>query len=315
MLYMTLEGNRPGRVFVNQLTDPSMALIWTGMEYAYLVGESTNLRAAIVKVVEERIVPALDKAGLDFLTLFLAGVSPSDVVPWFPQRRPVSFGVNSFSFERDRFESTSRQAKPLQPGYQLVKLDRHTLEQAPYQGIREDILFCWETLERFEALGLGTSIRSSQGRAVSACYALAYGAEAYHINIWTHPDHRRKGLARYAAAAFLDESLGKKRPIYWINDAPNIASRRLAESLGFVYTGDLATVDIPVHPGAFHVSLAEHFADYLGLYRQAGELYDTALTIQEGDTEAFQKAATLWDQAGDIYKAEEYRRKAHATGN
>jgi RimJ/RimL family protein N-acetyltransferase len=310
VLYMVLEGNRAGRIFVDRPSTPGVALLWTGMEYAYLMGDATGCRADVVDVVEGTILPALETAGLGFVTVFPFGVSPATVQAWFPYRLPVSFGVNAFTFEPERFARLRREARALPPGYELGRLDRETLEQAAYQRIQEDVLFCWDSLERFEALGLGTCLASPQGEVVSACYAIATGAEAFHITIWTHPDHRRRGLARHAAMAFLDDSLPQGRSIYWINDAPNVASRRLAESVGFVYAGDLATVDIPVEPHRFHLSLAEHFARTLGLYRQAGELYDRAFVLQAGTPEAYQRAAEAWHHAGDEAKAEKYRLKA-----
>ena len=312
ILYMVLEGNRPGQILVDRTSNPCVAFIWTGMEYAYLIGDPAGYSAEVVHVVEQTILPALETVGLEFISIFAYGVSPAAVQAWFPTRRPVSFGVNSFAFERNRFEGLRLGVRPLPPGYERVRLDRRTLDQAAYQGIQQDILFCWESLERFEALGLGYSISGPQGEVVSACYAIAYGAEAFHINIWTDGEHRRKGFARQAAIAFLDESLQEDRTIYWINDAPNIASRRLAESVGFVHAGDLATVDIPVHPHQFHLGLAQHFANYLGLYRQAGELYDEAFAIQAGSSEAYHQAAYVWHQAGDPAKAERYRQEAAA---
>jgi hypothetical protein len=53
-------------------------------------------------------------------------------------------------------------------------------------------------------------------------------------------------------------------------------------------------------------------ASYLGLYRQAGELYDVAFAIQAGSSEAYHKVAFVWHQAGDPAKAEMYRQKAAA---
>ena len=313
MLYMVLEGNRPGRIFVDRPSNPSVALIWNGMEYAYLVGDSAEAGLEVAQVVEQSILPALDEAGLDFISLFIFGVSPDVVQSWFPKRLPVSFGVNSFTFERSRYEMLRQRTRPLPPSYKKVKLDKHTLEQPAYQGIREDIMYCWDSLDRFEAFGLGYAIQNSQGEVVCACYAIGYGARAFHIDIWTHHDHRRKGLAQHAALAFLEESLQKDQTIYWINDAPNIASRCLAESVGFIYAGDLATVDIPVHPHQFHLNLADHFTNYLGLYRQAGELYEMAFAIQAGNSEVYQKAALVWRQAGDLAKAGLYQQKAEAS--
>lgn len=312
MLHGVIEGNQTGRVFVNCISDPSVAFIWTNMEYAYLIGDAASVSSEIVEIIEQTILPSLDKDGLGFLSIFPDGISPVDVQAWFPHRKPVSFGVNSYVFEREKFELQKTQTKPLPPDFVLVKLDGHTLEREISQSIREDILFCWESLERFDDLGLGYCIQSKQHGVVSACYAIGYGARAYHINIWTHPNHQRKGLARNAATAFLTESLQEGRTIFWINDTPNIASRHLAESLGFVYAGDLETVDIPVHPYRFHLGLAEHFSNYLGLYQQAGELYDTAFSIQTGTSQAYLKAALVWDEAGDHAKADEYRQKAAA---
>jgi len=312
MLYSVLEGNRVGRVFVDHISDPTLAFIWTNMEYSYLVGDSACLGKEIVNIVEQIILPFLDEAELDFLSIFPFGVLPADVQAWFPARRPVSFGVSSYIFERDKFMKLSADVKPLPSDFELVKLDTQNLNHKDFQGSRDDILFCWDSLERFDTFGLGYCIYSQQYGVVSVCYAIGYGAGAYHINIWTHHEHRQKGFARNVAIAFLTKSLQEDKEIYWINDVPNIASRLLAESLGFTHNGILPTVDVPVHPYRFHLGLAEHFSDYLGLYREAGELYDMAFSIRAGNSAVYYKAALAWDAAGDLEKAEAYRQKAAA---
>ena len=312
MLHSVIEGNQTGRIFADHISNPSAAFIWSNMEYAYLISDSPSIGTGIIEIVEETILPTLDKAGIGFLSIFPYGVSPADVQAWFPQRRPVSFGVNSYIFEPQKFEIVRAQANPFPPDFELIKLDGKTLGREVLQGIRDDILFCWKSLEHFDRLGLGYCIQSQQHGVVCACYAIGYGAKAYQINIWTNREHRRKGFARNATIAFLTESLNEGKTIYWINDAPNIASRRLAESLGFVYTGDLATVDIPVHPYHFHLSLAEHFSNYLSLPRQAGELYDIAFSIQAGTPETYRKAALVWREAGDLIKENIYHQKAAA---
>ncbi len=71
-------------------------------------------------------------------------------------------------------------------------------------------------------------------------------------------------------------------------------------------------MDIPVYPHTFHLGLAEHFASYLGLYRQAGELYDEAFAIRAGDSEAYAQAASVWRQAGDAARRRCFRQKAAA---
>ncbi len=68
MLYGVIEGNRPGHIYANRISDPSVALIWTNMEYAYLIGNSASVSSELVEIIEQKILPGLDKDGLSFLT-------------------------------------------------------------------------------------------------------------------------------------------------------------------------------------------------------------------------------------------------------
>ena len=72
VLHSALEGNRPGQVFVDRPSNSSVALIWTGMEYAYLIGEPAGYGAEVVQVVEELILPILEEARSDL----------HDLCPW-----------------------------------------------------------------------------------------------------------------------------------------------------------------------------------------------------------------------------------------
>jgi hypothetical protein len=313
MMYFVLEGHRSGRVFVDRPPSdkPSLVLIWTGMEYAYLIGQgSGRWAAAVYDTIEGTILPSLAQDGLEFVSVFPYGVATADLLDWFQERKPVSFGVNAFTFDRAKFHRLQAGVGAVPSGYGLLKLDGNSLALPSLQSIREDIIFCWGSVERFLELGLGYSIVDQQGEVASACYAIAFGAQAFHVTIWTRQAHRRKGLARQAAAALLRESLEADHSIYWINDAPNVASRKLAESLGFVYAIDLHPVDIPVHPYRFHLGLAKHFCEYLELYKQAGELYDVALSILDGDPDAYRQAARAWESAGYPAKARRYLKKA-----
>ena len=73
------------------------------MEYVYLIGEYAGAGADVVQVVEKKILPALDEDGLEFISILPYGVPPAEVQSWFLKRQSVSFGVNAFTFERNRF--------------------------------------------------------------------------------------------------------------------------------------------------------------------------------------------------------------------
>lgn len=315
MLYAVLEGFQPGRVFVDQGARPSFALVWGGMEYAYLGGHlnSPEHQQAVSKIVEEEMLPALEGSG--FVSVFPPDEAARQLLlTMFSHREPVSYGVNIYNFCGGESSNLSNHPGKLPTGYSLARLDQDNLAQEEFSHIQDDIIYCWESVGRFLELGLGFSVLH-QGKPVSSCYAIGYGAGAYHITISTARDHRRKGLAKQAASAFLHQSLSDGKTIYWLNDAPNIASRKLAESLGFIYRQDLYPVDIPCAPGPFHLGLAGHFYSYLNLYQQAGELYQKAFKFQQGDVDTYLNAARAWARAQFPERALDCLQKAARAGS
>jgi GNAT superfamily N-acetyltransferase len=284
MMHTVLEGNQAGRVIADHPRRPTAALIWSGMEYAYLVGEKAEgFITALKPYLEDTILPAVGESGLGFVSVFPENQAVrQSLLSAFADRAPTSYGMNGYIFDLERFQAGQKDLPPLPEGYTLVKLDRDRLGTVAFQAAREDLEFCWESIDRYLEFGSGCAV-VYEGRPVSSCYTIAYGAGAYHITICTGPKHRRKGLARRAAAALVADALEEGKTNYWINDAPNTASRRLAESLGFVYTGDIYPVDIPAEPGPFHRGLAGHFAGYLEDYHEAERLYRTALRFNPED--------------------------------
>lgn len=86
------------------------------------------------------------------------------------------------------------------------------------------------SIERFVADGLGFAVMHS-GRVVAAATSYAVSARRVEIAIATHPDYRRRGLARVVAARLLAEVIvGGRRPEW---SASNPISKRLALSLGY----------------------------------------------------------------------------------
>jgi RimJ/RimL family protein N-acetyltransferase len=316
MMYSILEENQAGRVFVDHPYHPTAALIWTGMEYAYLSpqGESATFLRTLKKLITEVILLAVDQAGLGFVSVLNRGEADRQaLIKVFKDRKPVSYGINTYAFDPEMFWTVKADQRVLPTEFLLLKLDQMLLNQPNHEFIREDIVFCWESLNRYLELGLGYSIQH-QGKVVSSCYAIAYGADAYHINIQTNPEHRQSGLAKHAAMAFLDSAFSDGKTVYWINDTPNIASRKLAQSLGFVYRGDIYPVDIPAQPYNFHLGLAHHFYTYLERYDQAVELYENAFSFQAGDENAYINAAKAWAMAGHQNEALDYLRLAVEKG-
>jgi RimJ/RimL family protein N-acetyltransferase len=297
MMHTVLEGHQAGQVLVDNPDHPNAALIWSGMEYAYLIGSGAeNFIPDVRPYIEDTILPALQNAGLGFVSIFPEGQSSRQaLLSEFSHRSPTSYRVDHYTFSTDKYQQQIKTMRPLKEEYTLVKLDREQLAKPAFQSTREDLEFCWESIDRFLELGLGWTVLC-EGQVAGTCYAIAFGAGAYHINIWTAPQHRRRGLAQRTAAALIDEALASGKTVYWLNDTPNTASHRLAESVGFIFAGQLYPVDIPAEPGPFHRGLARHFFNYLEDYREAERLYKISLAFNPEDADAVAGLALIQAQ-------------------
>ncbi len=305
MLYTVIEGNQPGRVFVDDREEPGCAYIWPRTEYSYIVGGSSSLDfyQSIHDLIEMEILPVMERNGMGFISIIPFTEAHREIfLELFNDRHPLSLGVNTFSFDEERFQNSHLTDYSLQDSFTLGMVDRGVLDLPVNEHIKEDIRYCWGSIGRFLELGMGTCILEG-GKVASCCYALAYGAGSYHVNIWTAREYRRRGFAKIVCAAFIDRCLTEGKALYWLCDRDNLASRCLAESLGYEYQGDLYPVDVPCNPFEFYLGLGEHFLYTLQCYDQASQLYETAFTLGDADKDAFYRAAIALARAG-------YREKA-----
>ena len=195
----------------------------------------------------------------------------------------------------------------------LKRIGAEELANPQNAHLAGEIAAYWGTTDSFLDEGAGYCVLDGEN-LVSWCYVQAYGQGAQTIDIWTASSHRRRGLGTLVAAAVIDSSLAEGYSPFWICDKANVGSRRLAERLGFEYTGDIFLVDIPFQPYDFYRGLAEHFFLPQGEYRQAAESYERAFSIQDGEAEDYYNAAVGWASAGERDRALEYIQKAIENG-
>jgi len=91
----------------------------------------------------------------------------------------------------------------------------------------------WPDADAFLAGG-GGWVAEVDGAAAALAFAAFRTGDDVELGIETAPAHRRRGLARAAAAAMIDDLLRAGRTPVWACREENAGSVRLAESLGFV---------------------------------------------------------------------------------
>lgn len=130
----------------------------------------------------------------------------------------------------------------LPKSYELKEFDEKLAEKAMVD-LKNDYLFeNFETVDEYLSRGIGYCI-THEGLVVSAATSMAMSKSALDIEIVTHQDYRRKGLASAVGAKLVLSSLDKGVNPVWL--AANEESEKLAMKLGFVKLDTYTSLYLP----------------------------------------------------------------------
>jgi GNAT superfamily N-acetyltransferase len=115
-------------------------------------------------------------------------------------------------------------------GFRVAQLDPELAEQFD-DDLRPHALSVFPSVDALLEHGIGYAVVAPDGRVAAQTSSYAISAQGVEIAIGTHPDFRRLGLARAAAASMLLGCLERDLRPEW--SASNPVSKRLARSLGY----------------------------------------------------------------------------------
>lgn len=130
------------------------------------------------------------------------------------------------SFDRERLEQLALAPK----GFSIRPADEALYRQCLSLPWCMDVVGAYSSYSAFEEHGFAVFALAGE-KIVAGCGVYAHADGQLEIEIDTHPDHRRKGLATACAARFLLCCLHRKITPHW--DAMTPISRSLAQKLGF----------------------------------------------------------------------------------
>jgi RimJ/RimL family protein N-acetyltransferase len=304
MLYATLESNRGGRVFVDQMISPRAACVWTNCEWAYITGgeDDGKFQRELQGLVLEEIIPNVKSMDRDFLSLFsFPDTYPAKLELLFRDQIPLKTKVNTFSFMQEAYFKGGDQLNCLPEGFKLRKIDKQLLNASGNESLKEEIEVYWGSIDIFDESGCGYCVLY-RSRMVSWCYVQAYGSGSQTIDIWTDPKYRSMGLGSAVVSAFIEAAECDGYIPFWLCDEANLASRRLAEKVGFKYEGDIELVDIPFRPFDFYRGLARYFFMPRKRYEEAANAYERAFEVKEGIGEDYFQVAIAWAKMEEFGK-------------
>lgn len=220
MILSCLQGHM-GTVWVDDLENPTVAQVLVGM-WVFYAGDS-NAKAAeelLHNIPEEALVIVnTDKWKNRIETIYDGRIK---------KFQRYAFKKNAEYLDYEHLQSF---LSTIPEGYELKKVDASIAHASSFQNLSEGFTGQFESIDDFIKKGIGYCILEN-GQVVCGATSYTIYDEGIEIEVCTHPDHRRKGLATIVCAALILYCLDRGKYPNW--DAANLNSVALAQKLGYV---------------------------------------------------------------------------------
>ncbi|MCI7677804.1 GNAT family N-acetyltransferase [Streptococcus orisratti] len=211
-----------GEVLVDDVENPKSALAKIGRcaSFGFLAGQPTVSLIEVCRGEDIILVPEdeawvklIDEAYEDIAQPFTRYATKKDTV-----------------FDTERLEKL---AANLPSDFALKPINENLYQQCLQEFWSQDLVANYKDVEEFLRLGLGYVI-VYENQIVSGASSYSTYKDGIEIEVDTHPDFRRKGLAKAVAAQLILECLKQNRYPSW--DAHTKNSLDLAKKLGYEFS-------------------------------------------------------------------------------
>ncbi|MFJ8455311.1 GNAT family N-acetyltransferase [Bacillus paramycoides] len=127
--------------------------------------------------------------------------------------------------------------------YEIKKIDKDIAKASSFHELSEDFISQFDSIDDFIDRGVGYAILH-KGQVVSAATSFSIYDVGIEIEIASHPNHRRKGLATVVASVLILDCLDRGKYPSW--DGANSESVKLAKKLGYTFKESYDTYFIDI---------------------------------------------------------------------
>jgi GNAT superfamily N-acetyltransferase len=230
-VFAIIDGEFPGRIFVDNKEEPHVALVWAISRWAYIDGNPSvsSFNEALPKLIRDTIIPCSLQIKRNWFELYT-----SDSPEWMAaveksleEYKPKKHYETVFTFDRQRYLA-SKKPFVLSEGEWIGKKEFPILSPAAREAPFVEEKFLKKTSFGFALI--------KDGRDISVCRSngFVFGRE-FMIDVYTTDKNERgKGHATAVSTALIDFCLENGYIPLWETTQDNIPSRKLAHRLGFV---------------------------------------------------------------------------------
>ena len=232
-----IEGNNPGRIFVDHIDSPKSGLIWLGNNDGFFfIGDEGNERfnKNIIDFIEKVIFPEANKLGLN--SFIAIGNHPKwdKIIERIFEHRQIQRSHQNVYTLRGHFKDDHDLS--IKRGYDVLKIDEELYENKNnfienIGFLHSKILEFWSFPEKFFQKGIGYCI-VCQNKIVSLCFSGFVAGNVHGIDIETIEEHRGNKLGHNAAHCVVKDCVSQGMIPYWDCEEANMPSNIIANNIG-----------------------------------------------------------------------------------
>jgi hypothetical protein len=243
-----IEGEHPGRLFVDDVKEPASGVIWLGSNNGFiLIGNEDNeeFNVKLNHFFKSVIKPDAVKVGLTAFELIGYHSKWNKTIKKVFGENVIGYNQRVYELRKEHYKK--KKAPVIEPGYEVIKITSDTYH-SPYENIdflQSKILEFWPSFDRFLNDGIGY-MAVYEHKIVSVCFSGVVAGNVHGIDIETLNHHQGKKLAQKVAHTFVEDCVKNDITPYWDCMEINKPSVSVAENIGFENTFNYIWYSIPI---------------------------------------------------------------------
>ena len=245
-VFAVLDAVFPGRVYVDSIDAPTAAIVLALTRWAYVDGDMGNATVirALPQFIRDVITPVFQELDMNWFELY---APPNE--RWITALNGTLAALSAEKHWESTYILDVQRYQQHRRGHVVplgMELRMNHLPLVPQASPGLPVIpaeFVEQTSVGFEL------VRGDHVISVCRSNGLQAGNE-FMVDVRTYPrEDRRRGYARIVATALIDHALERGFSPLWETTEDNIASRRLAESLGYIEAESYPVYAIPLDVG------------------------------------------------------------------